>query len=246
MRNFYSLPRRRQWLWAGVLACGMLVPGMVVGAVATAVALLAGRGGDADFLPLLLVPFGLMLMVPLMAVAAQFFTAPVLYLIGHLRYYSPLLLVEGPTPALYRIHGGTSFDYFVHLRWADRGAPARRKTMRWYLQGLLAIADEVEAGKVPGSVRIVGTSYVFGERTARRLGFTVEPPDPAMRGGLMLNYLNLFWKYSFARGRLAFPNLKRIRQAATTGDELLRHRPRIQALLDRIARDRDGAPAAAA
>ncbi|HEV2147840.1 MAG TPA: hypothetical protein VGR37_10595 [Longimicrobiaceae bacterium] len=234
MRSFFSLSRPKQWVCAVLLSYAAMLPVMLAGGALAVFALESGRGfpwvvGSAGVLLLLY-----MVLLPLWMPLLQFVTAPLAYLLGHYRYLSPMLLVEKPTLEEYRIHGGTNFDYFVHLRWRDRGPSAARKTLRYYLEGLLALADEVEQGRLPAELRIVGTSYIFTPSTARRLGFTMEEPARGALLGLYLNYLNLLWKHSFARGRLAFPDVHRIRQAATTGGTLVRHRPRIEALLRRL------------
>jgi hypothetical protein len=236
MRHFFTMSRRRQWLTAVPLASLALLPLLLAGA---AFGWLVTRP-DPGPLPMLLGMLGIyiawLLLFPLWMPLIQFASAPLLHLLGHYRYYSPMLLVEKPTAEEYRIHGGTNFDYFVHLRWRDRGPPAARKTLRFYLQGLLAIADDVEDGRLPGELRIVASSHIFTPTTARRLGFELEPVGTTARLGLYLNYGNLLWKHSFARGRLAFPDLGRIRQAATTGERLARHRGSIEGLLRRLER----------
>ncbi len=234
VRNFFSLPRPRQWTWAIIICIPALLPMAALAAglgwtLSAAGHGLAWKAAAAAGCYLLWIA-----MLPLWMPVIQLATAPVLYLLGRYRYFSPMLLVENPGATEYRIHGGTNFDYLVHLRWRDRGPPAARKTLAYYLQGLVALADEVEGGRLPGGLRIVATSYIFTPRTAERLGFTMEPAAAGHVLGLYANYLNLMWKHSFAQGRLALPDLSRTRQAATTGRELLRHRDHIQALAARL------------
>lgn len=236
MRTFFSMPRWRQWLWASLLCWAFLLPMGALAAVAVGAALGAGREPLAALGLLAGTYVLLVLLFPLWVPLAQFATAPMLYLLGHYRYYSPMLLVEGPSDEELRIHGGTNFDYFVHFAWSDRGPAAARKTLQHYLRGLLALADAVERGEVRPETRIVASSYIFTARTARRVGFTPEPIAASARWGLYGNYLNLLWKHSFAKGRLAPPDLRRIGQAATTGAELVRNRDRIVRLLRRLER----------
>ncbi len=174
------------------------------------------------------------LLIPLYMPWLQLTSAPLFRLIGIYKYYSPMLVVENPNLKEYHIHGGTNLDYLLHLTWKERGPVAARKTLTYYLEGLLAIADEVEQGILPGDLKIVAASYIFSESTARRLGFTLEEIDNSAKMGLILNYVNLLLKYSYARGRLAFPQLSDMKQASTTGAELVRHRHQIQRLLARL------------
>lgn len=234
MRNFFSLPRRRQWAWAIFICIPALLPmgGLAAGLL---IVLNSEDNGPVWKAGAAVGMYALwLLLLPVWMPVLQFATGPVMYLLGRYRYFSPMLLVENPGKTEYRIHGGTNFDYFVNLRWSERGPAAARKTLLFYLQGLVALADEVEAGRLPMHLRIVATSYVFTPRTAQRLGFTVEPPASWQVLALYSNYLNLLWKHSFAQGRIALPDLRNIRQAAITGGELLRHRARIQALSARL------------
>lgn len=228
MHPFYGLPRPILWAAALLGALSSLAPFALLGPL---MGLLTDTLGPPGIL--LLVP-AYVLLIPLAAPWIQFATAPLLRLLGVYRYYSPMLLVENPRPTAFHIHGGTNLDYLLHLRWRDRGAPAARKTLCHYLRGLVAIGDEVAGGALPPDLRVVATSYVFTETSARRLGFTVEPVAGGERLGLWLNGINLVLKHSFAQGRPALPDLSRVRRASISGADLAAARPALEALLARL------------
>lgn len=238
MHPIYDLPRPLLWAAALLLAVLAVAPLLLLVPLAR---LLVNALGPAGLV--LLVP-GYLVLFLVSLPWIQLTTTPVMRLSGAYRYYSPMLLVENPRPTGYHIHGGTNLDYLLHLRWADRGPAAARKTLCHYLRGLLAIADEVARGELPPDTPIVASSYVFSASTARRLGFTVEPVPPGERLGLWMNLPNLLLKHSFAQGRPAFPDLTRVRRATTTGGRLVAQRGALRALLARLE-GADGGGAAA-
>ena len=178
-----------------------------------------------------LAPPPLILILPLLNSVYQFSVAPAFRLVGLYRYHSPMLKSTIRTRTFYEIHGGTSFDYVLVLRWRERGRAAARKVMIGYLEGLLDLADRVTDGEIPQHTQIRGTSYFFSDRTARRLGFELRPPGLRLRANLLLNLLDLTLMYSFTKGRWATPNVLRVRQAVIAGSELARRRGEIRNLI---------------
>jgi hypothetical protein len=201
--------------------------------------LLVGVGLGATLLPLLLLPplagtLALLLALPLLVPVWETACAPLFRLVGIHRYFSPLLFAEAPEAGTLVVHGGTLWDYLLHLRWSERGRAARRRTLRFYLDGFLAIAAEVERGRLSPDTTITGTSFFFSERTARGLGFALHPVEPWARRELLLSLPVLFCKTSFAAGRFAVPRLSRLRRASISGAGLLRSRERMRALRLRL------------
>jgi hypothetical protein len=183
--------------------------------------------------------------VPLLLSTYQLSITPAFRLLGVYRYHSPMLKVTLRTSRVYEIHGGTNFDYLLHLRWSERGTVAARKVMVLYLEGLLDIARHVAQGKLPRSVTITATSYFFRDESAERLGFTILPPSLRLRLNLIANLLDLILMYSFTRGRLAFPQIWRVRQAVIRGERLLAGQGSIEAMirtLKRVPADRAEEP----
>lgn len=155
---------------------------------------------------------------------------------GIYRYHSPMLKATFRTSRTYEIHGGTSWDWLVLFRLRDRGAPAARQVMVWYLEGLLDLASQIERGETSRSIEITGTSYFFRAETARRLGFEIRPSGLRLRFNLLLNALDLWLTYSFTRGRLALPGLLDAKQAVIRGDDLVRRKGQISRLLETLDR----------
>ncbi len=149
---------------------------------------------------------------------------------GIYRYHSPMFKATFRTSRTYEVHGGTSWDWLVLFRFRDRGAPAARRVMIWYLEGLIDLASRIESGEIPRSVEITGTSYFFRAETARRLGFRIRPAGFRLRFNLLLNALDLWLAYSFTRGRFALPGLLDAKQAVIRGDELVRRKGQISRL----------------
>ena len=196
----------------------------------------AGVGTTAAF-AMAPAPF-VVLCWPLAVSIFHFSMTPVLTRVGFFRYHSRMLKATIRTRSLYEIHAGTSFDFLSAFRWSDRDPAAARQFLVWVLEGLLDIASLVERGDLPGSVRIVGTSYFFREASAWRLGFTVQPATLRLRLNLLLNILDITWMYSFCRGRIAFPNVLAAREAAIRGDELAARKGDILKLIERLRRRR--------
>ena len=178
---------------------------------------------------------------PLAVSVFHFSTTPIFTRLGLFRYHSPMLKATIRTRSLYEIHAGTSFDFLRAFRWSDRGPAAARQFLLWVLEGLLDIASLVERGELPGTVRIVGTSYFFREASAWRLGFTVQPASLRLKLNLFLNLLDITWMLSFCRGRIAFPNVLAAREAAILGEELARRKGDILKLIERLRRRRSAA-----
>lgn len=225
LHPFYDLPR--PLLWALALALGALALAPL--AAFWALVFTADDGFSAvGWVAAAAVG------APLLQPWLQLTAAPLLRLTGRTRYFSPMLLAEAPTPEQLQIHGGTLFDYLLHFRPSDRGQAATRSTMRFYVDGLVAIADEVRRGTLAADVRIVGVSWFFSEETARRLGFTVESTRYAERLGLWASVVAIALKHSFARGYPAWPDLRRIRKVTITGSELVAHVPELERLRSRL------------
>ena len=132
-----------------------------------------------------------------------------------------MLLVYSPNQKKYDLHNGTSFDYLFVMRKVETGRPFQNTMLAYYVEGLLKIIEELETGKIPPGITISGTSYFFSESTAERIGFTVVPPSQFLKLNLYINFIDLTWTYSLAKGKLSFPNLRAAKGVTIQGDELL-------------------------
>jgi hypothetical protein len=177
------------------------------------------------------------LVFPVALSVFQFCATPFLRNSGLYRYHSEMLKATVRTDRTWEIHGGTSWDYVRLFRLSESGAVATRRLLRSYLEGLLDIARLVESGAIPPETTVTGTSYFFSEKSARRLGFRLEPAGPRLRAVLVLYYLDLVLLYSFARGRIAFPNVLKARRAAIRAADLAAKRRAIEVLIARLRRE---------
>lgn len=190
-----------------------------------------------------LLPWLLALQVPLLWLATPvwlswtvFTTAPLLRLIGFYRYYSPYLCAMLPNSRRLDIHLGTSFDHLLTMRPWDLGRTAHAALLVGALDGLLAIAGEVERGVLDRDVVVEGTSWFFTESSAERFGFELAPPTPLGYLSVFVSLFDIVWMYSFTHGHPTFPPIRGIRRAITTGSKLLAQRNRLLALRNRLAR----------
>lgn len=147
-----------------------------------------------------------------------------------------MLLVFGKSDKKHDLHNGTSFDYLMIMRKHKAGIEARTVMLCYYLEGILEIISRVENGTLPASVKVEGTSYFFSESTAKRLGFDVQEGKGFLKFNLYFNFIDLCWMYSYAQGKLSFPNLKEIKKAATTGERLVNNKEKINALYQYLKR----------
>lgn len=160
----------------------------------------------------------------------HFTTTPYLRLKGTYKYYSPMLLVFMPSNDKYDIHNGTSFDYLFVMLGTKPGRSWRNKLLRYYLEGLLNIVEEIELEAIPDSVLVRGSSYFFGERTVKKLGFSVREISKDEKPNFYFLYLDLTLMYSLAKGKLAFPKLNRVKTAEISGADLCKQKAYLQKL----------------
>jgi len=177
----------------------------------------------------------LFLLIPIF----QFCGSPLFTLTGMYHYLSPMLLVFGASDEKYDLHNGTSFDYLMVMRKYKAGTEVRTAILMDYLEGLLEIISRVEKGVLPETVSVEGTSYFFSESTAKRLGFEVEQGEGFLKYNLYLNFIDLCWTYSLSQGKFAFPDLKDIKKASTTGKKLVENKDRLIKLYEYLKKKVD-------
>ena len=177
-------------------------------------------------------PYSLLL-IPIIKPIGHFAIAPLLRLVGWLHYYSPMFIVIKSNRTL-EMHNGTAFDYLLNMRWRQKGVPAKKKIMLYYLNGLMQIIKEIESKKLPHEINVIGVSYFFNQKTATKIGFTIERVGIVRRLLFFVDYVNLFFMYSYSRGRLTFPNVLKVKKVKISGEKLLNSKDIINRLIQLI------------
>lgn len=162
MNKFYSLNSVLQWILAMLLLSLGIYPAGLIFDLAK---------DQAIYYALFI------FYVPL----AQFAFPPFCKLIGVYRYYSPMLLAYMPNDKQLDLHSGTSFDYLLVMRGLKPGNALRNKILTYHLEGLLNIANKIENEELPKSVKVMGTSYFFSERTLQKFGFELGKKQPSSK-----------------------------------------------------------------
>ncbi|MBL9160346.1 MAG: hypothetical protein JNJ70_22885 [Verrucomicrobiales bacterium] len=232
MKEWYERSNAVRWLVALVLLIGFAV---LFGGPAFWIAAALGLDYGNPLHLGTVVVLQLVLLLPFWMLMANFFFAPLLRLAGSLRYYSPYLVVTRGRKGSRALHGATLFDYVLWFRWSERGPRAVRKILTWYVEGLLALAREMDQGNIPRDTVFSATSFIFSASLARRYGFRVEDGTRFSLGGL-LTYPTQLLTYSFARGRWALPPVFRSKRATITGAALCAQVDRLQRLRSRLIR----------
>lgn len=175
------------------------------------------------------------LFFPLVISINQFCSTPISCASGMYQYQSPMLLVYNANEKVYDLHSGTTFDYLLHMKWADRGMEAQRQLLAYFIEGLLEIIAKIEKGEVPETVKVVSTSYFFSDRTAKKWGFKMAQPSAFYRLNLILNGLDLFLLYSYAQNRLVFPKIWDAKKMEALGNDLVENKAYLEGLFQRLS-----------
>ena len=216
MNDFYKLPKVLQWLLALLLLISGFFP-------ALAIIELSYCHPIACLLFLFYVPIG------------QFSFTPFFTLVGVYKYYSPMLLGYTPSDTQIDLHSGGSFDYLFVMRKYKSGIEMRNRLLLFQLEGLKKIIQLIEDKAVPESVNIVGTSYFFSDRTAKKIGFELIDPSLFYRINLFVNFLDLVWMYSLSQGKWAIPKVWKAKKVQITGQKLLENKGQLEALYEKLS-----------
>jgi len=161
---------------------------------------------------------------------SQFLYTPLFTLTGGYTYYSPMLLGYMANEKQIDLHNGTSFDYLFVLRHVKPGIDLRNMTLMYHVEGLLNLIAKIENKQISESVTIVGTSYFFNDRTLAKLGFQIEKASLFYQLNLFLNFIDLWWMYSLAKGKIAIPELWNAKKARIQGTQLCAQKATLEGL----------------
>jgi len=167
---------------------------------------------------------------------SQFTLTPFYKLTGIYKYYSPMLLGYMANEKQIDLHSGGSFDYLFVMRRFKIGAESRNRILNYHLEGLINIISLIEENKIPSSVNIIGTSYFFNERTINKLGFEKEKPIIFYQINLMVNFVDLIWMYSIAKGNFSIPKIWSAKKVKIIGSKLVEKKEVIMELNSRMNR----------
>ena len=198
MKRFYELPKFAQWIIAIIL--------IVV--------------GFGAIMPLLTMSYGLLL-IPILAPFLNFVSVPIFRLIGYYKYLNPYVLSTVQTDKLYDLHNIFTFDYIVNFKWSNRGKYVQRTLLNHYFKALITIIERIENKQLSPEVKIVGHSYFFNSRTAKKLGFKVSKASIFWTLNSVLQFIELTYLYSFSKGKWEMPKFWKVKRAEITGSELL-------------------------
>lgn len=189
--------------------------------------------------PFLILPVGLhyvlivALIIVFIAPLESLLLTPLYTITGRFTYLSPLLLATSSTTAL-ELHVGTLYDYANNLNKRDCGKRAQQIVLKFILEGLLNICNQIESNKITGDTEISATSYFFSPRTAKKLGFKLTKTSKLEQFNLLSVYISLLIRLSFTRGTLTFPRVSEIKKITITADELFKHQEVIKSMLSLV------------
>jgi hypothetical protein len=211
MKGFYNLPKLVQW----IIALIMMVAGIVM------------------CLPLVLKPYGL-IVVPLLAPILNLASVPFFRLIGYYKYLNPYVLSIVQNDKEYDLHNIFTFDYLINFTWQDRGAHAQKVLLAHYIKALLTIIERIESKKLSPAVKIVGCSYFFNTRTAEKFGFTLSDASIFWKINSILQFIELSYLYSFAKGKWAMPKFWQVKRAEIIGSDLAAKKETLEKWVQRL------------
>ena len=215
MNDFYKQPKALLWIESMLLLiAGLLLAVFIIEKGST------NPGFYAAFV----------LYVPV----SQFLYTPLFTLTGGYTYYSPMLLGYMANEKQIDLHSGTSFDYLFVLRQVKPGIDLRNTTLMYHVEGLLNLIAKIENKQISESVTIVGTSYFFNERTLAKLGFQIEKASLFYQLNLFLNFIDLWWMYSLAKGKISIPELWNAKKARIQGAQLCAQKATLERLYQHL------------
>jgi hypothetical protein len=145
----------------------------------------------------------------------RWITTPILRRLGFYRYYAPLFFIQPFGRNRVELHLGTSWD----LMKAEKLTP--QAIMSSLVMGIGGLVDDVKCGRLKPALRVRATTYFLSESTLRRFGFVVRRPDIWEYIAFLGNYVEVCLLRSIVAGRPQVVDLRRVRMAETTLQQLV-------------------------
>lgn len=189
--------------------------------------------GFSLILPILTKSYALFLL-PILAPFLNLVSVPFFRLIGYYKYLNPYVISTVQTNKKYDLHNIFTFDYLVNFKWSDRGKRAQKILLGNYLKALITIIERIENNQLSPKVKIVGHSYFFNERTAKKLGFTISQASLFWKLNSILQFIELTYLYSFSQGKLVIPKFWKVKKAEIIGSDLVTKKELLEKLVIKI------------
>jgi len=146
---------------------------------------------------------------------------------GLCRYHSPVLYTTG-IGRRREIHLGTARDFLAH------GDSCRRRLLARLAEGLLALCEDVERGRLAPDTVLVGTSDLLRDETAQRLGFRTSRPGPVAVACSLTAWTQVSLLRTVLRRGPAVVRLRRLRRLRIRAGELAARQPQLERLRQRL------------
>ena len=212
MKNFYKTNEKFQWS-IGILMILMLL-----------ILVILWLYVENPFLRLSLI----FIVIPLYL----FLSTPIMTLTKKYNYVSPMLMYIKKNDETLELHSGTSFDYLFLIKNIRPGIYWRNKMLQYYINGLIKILEKIKNDEISKTAIIKGTSHFMENSIIKKLGFTIDDPEPIDKIGFFIDYLDLVWMNSLSKGQIHFPKFNNFKKAKISGEQLLNSEGKLNRYLE--------------
>ncbi len=155
-------------------------------------------------------------------------TTPILRKAGFYTYYAPLFFIQPFGRNQCEIHLGTTWD----LMWARQ--LTARVLMSNLVQGVSGIVADAKKGRLERTLKLRATTYFLSEQTLLKYGFTVRQPNVLEYVAFLGNYVEVCILRSIVAGRPQLVDIRQVRMAETTLQQLVDRETLVGPLMRRI------------
>lgn len=148
---------------------------------------------------------------------------------GLYKYYAPLFFIQPFGRNRVELHLGTTWDLMKAQRLSHQ------TIMSSLVTGVSGLVTDAKSGRLRPSLRLRATTYFLSESTLRRFGFAVRRPNIWEYIAFLGNYVEVCLLRSIVAGRPQMVDLRRVRMAETTLQQLVDRETLVGPLMTRIA-----------